>query len=80
MASKHQKRLIKEYESKGYFVINLMRTNKPGIPDILCLKENEKPLFIESKELKDTVNPLQTYMINLLNRLGFIAFVSKAIK
>lgn len=77
MASKQQTKLIKEYEAKGYFVINLIKTNKNGIPDLLCLKKGEEPLFIESKEINDTVKPLQEYMIRLLNSLGFIAFVNK---
>lgn len=78
MASKQQTKTIKEYEAKGYFVINLIKTNKNGIPDLLCLKAGEKPLFIECKELKDTVKPLQEYRIKQLNDLGFIAIVSKS--
>lgn len=78
MASNHQTTLIKEYESKGYYVINLVKTNKNGIPDLLCLKDGEKPIFIESKEVKDTVKPLQEYRIKELKERGFIAFVSKA--
>ena len=80
MASKHQIKLIEEYEAKGYFVIKLIRTNKNGIPDLLCLKENEKPLFIESKEYNDTVKPLQEYRIKELKNLGFEAIVSKSVK
>lgn len=71
MASKVQTKTIKDYEAKGYFVINLIVTNKKGIPDLLCLKENEKPLFIECKEKNDTFKPLQKYMAKLLQKLGF---------
>lgn len=78
MASKHQTKTIKKYESEGWFVINLIKTNKNGIPDLLCLKENEIPLFIECKEKTDTLKPLQDYMIKFLNKLGFKAIVSKA--
>ena len=77
MASKHQTKTIKHYESDGWFVINLIKTNKNGIPDLLCLKEGCTPMFIECKEKTDTVKPLQAYMIELLNTLGFNAFVSK---
>jgi len=59
--SQFQTKVIKEYESKGYYVINLTRTNKQGIADLLCLKENEKPLFIECKEANDTIKELQRY-------------------
>ena len=78
MASKHQTKTIKQYESDGWFVINLIKTNKNGIPDLLCLKDGQVPLFIECKEKTDTVKPLQQYMIDLLNSLGFKAMVSKA--
>ncbi len=78
MASKHQTKTIKKYEADGWFVINLINTNKNGIPDLLCLKSGEVPLFIECKEKTDTVKPLQQYMIDLLNSLGFNAIVSKA--
>ena len=80
MASNHQTKIINEYKKKGYYVINLIKTNKNGIPDLLCLKDGEKPLFIECKELKDTIKPLQDFRIKELNKLGFTAIVSKAIK
>jgi len=80
MASKHQTKTIKQYEKDGYFVINLIRTNKNGIPDLLCLKDGEVPLFVECKEKTDTLKPLQKYRIEELIKLGFEAIVSKAVK
>lgn len=78
MASKHQTKIINEYKNKGYYVINLIKTNKNGIPDLLCLKKGEEPIFIECKEKKDTLKPLQKYRIEELKKLGFNAFVSKS--
>jgi Holliday junction resolvase len=69
--SKFQTKVIKEYENKGYYVINLTRTNKQGISDLLCLKDNEKPLFIECKEKTDTIKPLQQYRSKEVINLGF---------
>ena len=80
MASKHQTKLIKEYEAKGYYVIKLLATNKTGIPDIVCLKPNEPAIFIESKEKNDRLSPLQVYRLEELKSLGFVAFESKATK
>ena len=80
MASKHQTKIINEYKKKGYYVINLIKTNKNGIPDLLCLKKGEPPTFIECKEKKDTLKPLQMFRIKELNDLGFLAFESKSIK
>lgn len=65
-------------EAKGYFVINLIRTSKNGIPDLLCLK-NSEAIFIECKEKTDTLKPLQEYRLKQLNDLGFKAYVNKAL-
>lgn len=73
MASKFQTELIKKYESEGWYVINLIRTNKNGIPDLMLLKEG-KTTWIESKEVNDTLKPLQKKRIDELRELGFEAF------
>jgi Holliday junction resolvase len=75
MASKFQSKTIKEFEKKGYYVIKLTVTNKTGIADLLCLKSNEIPLFIECKEKTDTVKPLQDYRRRELIELGFKAII-----
>ena len=75
MASKFQTKVIKDYEKKGYYVIKLTVTNKNGISDLLCLKANEIPLFIEVKEKTDTVKPLQEYRRRELIELGFNAII-----
>jgi len=80
MASKLQTKTIKEYEKKGYYVINLSVTNKAGIPDLLCLKDGCKPLFIECKEVNDTVKPLQLYRQKELISLGFESIILQAEK
>jgi len=75
MASKRQTKVIKQYENKGYYVINLIKTNKNGIADLLCLKAGQTPLFIEIKEDSDTVKPLQYYRRKELIRLGFESII-----
>lgn len=75
MASKFQNKTIKQYEKLGYFVIKLGITNKVGIADLLCLKANEIPLFLECKEKTDTVKPLQDYRRRELIELGFNAII-----
>jgi hypothetical protein len=80
MASKLQAKTIKEYEKKGYYVIDLIVTNKVGIADLLCLKAGEKPLFIECKEANDTVKPLQLFRQKELIELGFESIIIKATK
>ena len=75
MTSKFQNKTIKQYEKLGYFVIKLGITNKVGIADLLCLKANEIPLFVECKEKTDTVKPLQDYRRRELIELGFNAII-----
>lgn len=75
MASKFQTKVIKDYEKQGYYIIKLTVTNKNGIADLLCLKANEIPLFVECKEKTDTVKPLQEYRRRELIELGFNAII-----
>ena len=72
--SKYQAKVIKEYEDKGYLVLKTIRLNVNGYPDLLCLKSNEPTIFIEVKEKKDDLKPLQGLRIDELNKLGFNAF------
>lgn len=72
--SKYQSKIIKKYEDKGYLVLKTIRLNVNGYPDLLCLKSNEPTIFIEVKEAKDALKPLQKLRIDELNKLGFNAF------
>ena len=73
----YQAKIIKKYEAHGYFVLNLIKTNCNGIPDLLCLKANEAPMFIEIKAKKGVVSKLQEYRIKQLKEKGFVAFVDR---
>jgi hypothetical protein len=55
------------FEKNGWYVINLIKTNKNGITDLICIK-NGVSIFIESKEIKDTLKPLQKFRIDELNQ------------
>lgn len=72
--SSFQKKLIKEYQSKGYTVLKTIRLNSNGYPDLLCMKLGEPDIWIESKEIDDTLKPLQKLRIDQLNALGKNAF------
>lgn len=73
--SKLQTKTINEYKKKGYLALNLIVTNQNGIPDLLMLKDGEKPLFIEIKEKGDTIKPLQLYRQKELITLGFQSII-----
>lgn len=68
----YQQEIIKSYEKDGYLVLKTIRLNKSGFPDIMALKEG-RVLFIEVKEEKDTLEPLQKKRIDELKEKGFKA-------
>ena len=74
MASNFQKKIIKEYESKGYSVLKHIRLNKSGYPDLQCIKKDTTDIWIECKEGSDTLKPLQQKRIDELIELGKIAY------
>ena len=77
LESKYQRKIIKDFESRGYYVLNLIKTNKSGIPDLLALKKGEEPIFIEVKAAKGVVSKLQEYRIKELKDLGFTAYINR---
>jgi hypothetical protein len=76
----YQSKIIKEYESKGWYVLKLIKTNKNGIPDLLCLKDGLSPTFIEVKAANGVVSKLQEFRISELKKNGFNAFVKQSEK
>lgn len=76
MASRQQTKLIKLWQSKGYFVINLVKVTPSGLPDLIALKPNHIA-FIESKEKWDSLSPLQKAKIKMLKIIGFDVYVNE---
>ena len=74
--AQYQKKLIKELEAEGYYVLKLISTNKAGIPDLLALKPDDVK-FIEVKGAKTPVSKLQEYRIKELKKLGFNATIER---
>ncbi len=52
-------------EGKGFFVVKLIKTNKNGIPDLLCMRKDEY-FFIEVKSSKGKLSKIQEYRIKEL--------------
>ena len=74
--SSYQKRISDDLTKQGYFVTNLIHTNKNGIPDLLALKFDEPPLFVECKTLKGKLSEIQKFRLNELTERGFNCYVS----
>lgn len=70
LESKIQRKKIKQLEQEGYYVIKLITTNKPGIPDLIAIPKNSDVLFIEVKGPKGSTSPLQDWRIKELENHG----------
>ncbi len=71
--SKFQTKIKKQYESKGWVVINTIKLSASGYPDLFLFK-NGVTMFIEIKEKNDTLKTLQRFRIDELIKQGFKAF------
>ena len=77
LESKYQKKLIDRFTKQGYYVLNLIKTNKNGVSDLLCLKSGEPPMFIEVKTLTGKMSELQKFRLREQSKLGFNTYYTK---
>lgn len=75
LESKIQSKLIKELESKGYYVIKLSATNKNGIPDLIAIPKNCTCEFYEVKQKGKKPSAIQMYRAKELKNHGIKAFL-----
>lgn len=76
MESAYQRKVIKKYKALGYYCIKLAKTNKNGIPDLICLKPDHV-IFIEAKGNKTVYSPLQQLRKRELQKLGFSVLLDR---
>lgn len=76
LESIYQKKVIAKWEKAGYYVLKLARTNKNGIPDLICIKPNEV-IFVEVKKENGKLSALQKYRIKELEDFGFKVLIDK---
>jgi hypothetical protein len=77
--SQIQSKKIKELEAQGYYVLKLITTNKPGIPDIIAIPPNSDVEFYEVKGPTGKLSKLQEYRIKELTEHGVKAELFKPI-
>jgi len=70
LESKIQNKKIKELEKQGYYVIKLIVTNRPGIPDLIAIPPNSDVLFVEVKRPDGKVSKLQEFRHKELEEKG----------
>lgn len=71
--SQFQNKVKKQMQDQGFTVLKIIKLSDSGYPDLQCLK-NGKSIWIECKEKKDTLKPLQKLRIDQLNEQGFEAY------
>jgi Holliday junction resolvase len=76
MASIFQTKVKKAFQEQGYKVLNVIKLSENGYPDLMAMKEG-KTIFIECKEVTDTLKTLQKLRIDELIELGFDAVCLK---
>ena len=70
LESSRQTQIKKKLQADGWIVIKLIKTSLTGIPDILALKDG-KAMFVEVKQPKGVISPIQQYVIDTLRTNGF---------
>lgn len=78
--SKTQTKTINYLKSKGYLALNVIKLGINGYPDVMAMKKGFPNIWIEIKEEKDTLKPLQQSKIDELNFFGNVAFCYHATK
>lgn len=73
MASAFQTKVKQKLKGQGFKVLNIIKLSENGYPDLMALKDG-KTIFIEVKEVKDTLKELQKARIDELIKSGFEAF------
>ena len=72
---KQTDKIRRHWESKGWLVVNLIKTNKNGIADYVIFKDGIT-VFVESKESWDRLSKLQEYRIKQFKEAGFDYYVN----
>ena len=66
-----QKKRIDQLTKDGYYVLKLISTNKPGIPDLVAMHPDKGVLFSEVKTPKGRLSKLQEFRLKELEGYGF---------
>jgi len=75
-ASKIQSQISKFCAERNVLYNNLVTMSKAGWPDVMIVS-NGITYYFEIKYGKDTLKPLQKYIIDKLNKHSKIAFIAK---
>lgn len=69
--ARFQAALIKRYEREGWYVLRVIKANVAGIPDLVLMRPDHPPRFVEVKRDGGRLSPVQVYRHAELQALGF---------
>jgi hypothetical protein len=72
----YQKRISDNLTSEGWYVLNLIKTNKNGITDLQASRPGRVTMWIECKTPKGKLSSIQEFRLDELTGYGFNCFVS----
>jgi hypothetical protein len=70
LESARQTQIKKKLQADGWIVVKLIKTSLTGICDLMCLKDG-KAMFVEVKQPKGVISPIQQHVIDTLRINGF---------
>jgi len=68
--AKVQAKIIAQLTKEGWLCVKLIKTNKNGIPDLMCLR-NGVTMFVEVKKENGVLSKLQEHRIDEIRKKGF---------
>jgi len=69
MESKIQSKIIAQLTKEGWLCLKLIKTNKNGVPDLVCFRDGET-MFIEVKQPNGKLSEIQKYRIDEIKSKG----------
>jgi len=69
----YQTKVKDKLKKEGWTVLKTIKLSDSGYPDLFCFR-NGVTMFVEVKEGKDTLKPLQKLRIDQLIKEGFTAY------
>lgn len=80
LESQIQSKIIKYLESKGFYVLKIIKCNKNGTADLIAFRKSELPIFIEVKTEKGVQSELQKFRQKEVEQLGYKYFLVRSLE
>lgn len=76
-----QNKIVKHLESKGCYVVKVVKANKSGVPDVLfCMDGKFCAIEVKAKGKKNNATELQKLHLNMIQQSGGKAIVADCVE